>query len=364
MRILQACPYGWEMPGGVQVHVLALATRLIERGHDVLVLAPGREPPAEDFVRIVGTPIRIPYQGTVAPICPWPWSAWRVRNARTAFRPDVVHAHEPLIPSTSMYATLGSSAPTVATFHAHAERSRLLDVAAPTLRLVWRRIAIPVAVSEAAAAFVGARFAGPVRVIPNGVDVELFGDAEPPADLPEGRRVLWVGRLDPQKGFPIALRAFARLAEDLPDVSFVVAGDGPEHGAVEMLPSELRARVTMLGSVPHDELPKYHAAADAFIAPALGQESFGMVLIEAMAAGVPVVASDIAGYREVVRDGIEGSLVPPGDAEGLAAALRPILTDTEFAERLRAAGRARALEFSWAHVVDRIEAVYKEAVGG
>jgi phosphatidyl-myo-inositol alpha-mannosyltransferase len=364
VKILQACPYSWDAPGGVQVHVRELAARLIDRGHEVIVLAPARQRPTDDFVHSVGGPIRIPYQGTVAPICPWPWSAWRVRRERMTFQPDVVHAHEPLVPSTSMYVALGSEAPVVATFHAYAERSRLFDVAAPVLRFVWRRIALPVAVSEAAASFVGDRFGDRIRVVPNGVDIDLFGEAEPPPDRPPGRRILWVGRLDPQKGFPVAVRAFGRLARDFPDVSFVVVGDGPDRPAVEMLPADLRARVDMVGAVPHAELPKYLSAANVFVAPSLGQESFGMVLIEAMAVGLPVVASDIAGYREVARDGVQGLLVPPGDPEALAGSLHRVLEDGELAMRLRTAGRVRALEFSWARVVDRIEAVYKEAIGG
>jgi phosphatidylinositol alpha-mannosyltransferase len=196
------------------------------------------------------------------------------------------------------------------------------------------------------------------------VDIDLFGTAEPAAGLPPGRGVLWIGRLDPQKGFPVAVRAFERLAGELSDVSLVVVGDGPDREAAGSLPPGLRQRLRMVGTVPHTELPKYLSAADAFVAPALGQESFGMVLIEALAAGVPVVASDIAGYREVVRDGVEGLLVPAGDSQALAAALHRVLTDGQLAQRLREAGRARALQFSWASVVDRIEAVYKEAAGG
>jgi phosphatidylinositol alpha-mannosyltransferase len=364
VRIVQACPYDWNAPGGVQVHVRALTERLLGRGHDVLVVAPAAGPVAATFVRVAGRPLRVPYQGTVAPICFSASSFRRVGAALRSFRPDVVHAHEPIAPSTGMLATLRSRAPVVATFHAQAERSKLFDLAAPLLEVVSRRIAVRVAVSEAAAGFIGRRLGGEFRVVPNGVDVERFGGASPAPGLPPGRRLLWVGRLDPQKGFRMAVRAFGRLAAELPDLHLIVAGDGRDRDAVGSLPPEVRGRVVMLGTVPHELLPPYHAAADAFVAPALGQESFGMVLVEAMAAGVPVVASDIAGYREVVRDGEDGLLVPPGDPAALAAGVRRVLDDPALASRLRATGRARAERYSWDRVTDEIESIYRELADG
>jgi phosphatidyl-myo-inositol alpha-mannosyltransferase len=343
--------------------VRQLSSHLRERGHQTLIVAPGRHHPEEAEVRIVGRPVRIPYQGTVAPISFSPGSFRRVGEALRSFRPDVVHAHEPLTPSASMLATWRARVPVVATFHAHAERSGLLTAAAPALRPLWRRLRVRIAVSEAAASFVEARFGNGVRIIPNGCDVELFAKAEPAVDLPPGRRLLWVGRLDPQKGFGVAVRAFAELAAELSDLVFVVAGDGRDRGAVGSLPPRVRGRVVMLGAVPHDQLPAYHAAADAFVAPALGQESFGIVLVEAMAAGLPVVASDIPGYREVIRSDVEGLLVRPNDALALASALRRVLTDRELADRLGHAGRARAELFRWPVVVEQIESAYGDALG-
>lgn len=363
MRILLACPYSWDAPGGVQVHVRQLAQHLTARGHVVVVLAPGVRAPDEPWVRVVGRPLRIPYGGTVAPIC-FSLRSWRrIRSAVRGFRPDVVHAHEPFTPSTSMLAVLAADVPVVATFHAYLERSRLLGVAAPALRTVRRRIDHGIAVSEAAAAFVSRAFDGPLAVVPNGVDVARFAEPATPAEgLPPGRRLLWVGRLDPQKGFPVAVRAFARLAGEFDDLSFVVAGDGRDRDAIGLLAPGDRARVRMLGAVAHDAVPAYQADADAFVSSATGQESFGMVLVEAMAAGVPVVASDIPGYREVVRDGVDGLLVPPGNPGALASAVGRLLSDEELAARLAAAGRERAAEFSWERVVPRIEAIYEKAI--
>jgi phosphatidylinositol alpha-mannosyltransferase len=353
------------VPGGVQVHVRQLARALEGRGHDVLVIAPARSAEAApDPVRVVGRAVAVPYGGTVAPICFSRRSFRRIRRLIEVFEPDVLHVHEPLTPSTSMLATFAATAPVVATFHAFAERSRLMELTSPVLRTVYRRIAAPIAVSRAAAEFLGRAIPGDVEIVPNGVDVERF--ARPSAvaeDLPEGRRVLWANRLDPQKGFPVAVRAFARLAAELEDVSLVVAGDGRDRDAIGLLSERDRARVVMLGAVPNDDLPPYHAAADAFVAPALGQESFGIVLVEAMAAGVPVVASDIPGDREVVRDGVDGLLVPPRDPNALAAALRRVLEEPELSSELARGGRERAREFAWDVVAPRIVAIYERAIG-
>lgn len=361
MRISLVCPYDWEAPGGVQIHVRELARRLSEN-HEVVVLAPARGSVADPDVRVVGRPVRIPYRGTVAPVAPSPLDRRRIREALVRFAPDVVHVHEPLTPSTSMYATLVAPAPVVATFHAYLDRSRLLTAARPVLHRVWRRIRIPIAVSEAAASFSVRRFGGEARIIPNGVEVERFRRGTPPPDTPAGRVLLWVNRLDPQKGFGVAVEAFARLAADHDDLQLVVAGDGRERGAVDRLDPGVRRRVHLLGTVPHDELPDRFASADVFVSPAVGQESFGMVLVEAMAAGVPVVATDIPGYRDVLEHGRAGRLVPPGDPTALAGAVGAVLEDPAAAAALAEAGRRRAAAFSWDAVVPRIEAVYEEAL--
>jgi phosphatidylinositol alpha-mannosyltransferase len=316
-------------------------------------------------VVIVGRTVSVPFNRSVAQISLDPRSWPEVRRVLGRFAPDVVHVHEPISPSTSMAATFAATAPVVATFHAGSERRVALRIAWPLLLMVWRRLAVRIAVSEAAAAFGGGPHVDRIRIIPNGVDVELFASATP-ADLGEGPgpTLLFVNRLDPRKGFRVAIDAFARLAPGHPTLRLVVAGDGPDRGAVEGLPSSLRARVRMLGAVPHDDLPPYHAAADVFVGPALGRESFGIVLVEAMAAGLPVVASDIDGWREVVRDGLEAILVPPGDPMALAEAVGKVLADPALAARLTAAGRRRAQDYRWEVVTERIEQAYRDAVGG
>jgi len=362
MRPVLVCPYAWDDPGGVQVHVRELATQLLGRDHEVLVLAPARHRPTEPWVRAVGTPVNVPYNASNAPIDPRPWSRSRVREEIERFGPDVLHVHEPLAPSTSMWATLEAGrTPLVATFHSGATRSRLFDLAAPLLRRVARHVAVRIAVSQAAAAFARARIGGAFEIVPIGVDVERFERAVA-ADLGRGTKMLFVGRLDERKGFPIAVAAFERLAMRRPDLRLIVVGEGPDRAAVARLPGALRERVTMLGAVANADLPPVYAACDVFLGPSVGGESFGVVLVEAMAAGLPVVASDIAGYREVVRGGLDGLLVPPRDPAELASAAARVLDERSLAERLATAGRERARTCAWSEVVARLEDLYERAI--
>ncbi len=361
MKVALACPYAWDDPGGVQVHVRDLAQELLGLGHEVMVVAPVRHRANQPWVQPVGRPVDFRYNASNAPIDPRPWSYPAVRDAIAAFRPDVVHVHEPETPSTSMWATLASRAPVVATFHSGAERSRLLDVAAPLIRRLSRRIRVRIAVSRAAARFIGPRIGGTFHIVPNGVDVGRFATADP-ADLGPGPKLLFVGRLDERKGFSTAVNAFGRLASTREDLRLVVIGDGPERDALARLPLDIRSRVSMLGRVPNEDLHPYEAACDLFLGTAVGGESFGYVLVEAMAAGLPVVASDIPGYDEVVRNEVEGYLVPPRDPVAIESAVARILDDPAVAARLSAAGRARAREFDWPLVAGRILELYAQAV--
>ena len=354
MRVAIVCPYDQGSPGGVQVHVSELADQLLARGHAVDVLGPG---PGG-----LGRPIRVPYRGTVAPIAPWPGGVRTAKRALAAFAPDLVHVHEPFTPSASMWATLAATTPVVATFHAWLDRSPLYEAAAPMLRRVARRLTATIAVSDAAAGFV--RRALPELepvVVPNGVGVARFATATSRA-WPPGRRIAWTHRLDPQKGFPVMVEAFRRLAEERDDVRLSVGGDGADRGAVEALPASSRSRVSMHGRIDPADVPSLLVGADVAVAAATGQESFGYSVVEAMAAGVPVVASDIEGYREVATDGVDALLVPPADAGALAAAIGRVLDDGGLAAGLVDAGRLRAASFDWSIVAERIIDVYRSAL--
>lgn len=361
MKIALACPYAWEDPGGVQTHVRELAEHLSAGGHNVLVLAPARGRVPQTWVRVIGRPVRLRYNSSSAPIDPRPWSTRHARDALRRFGPDVVHAHEPLAPSTGMWATLASEVPVVGTFHTGAATSRLYDVSAPILRRIARRVVIRVAVSEVAATVARARIGGRFEIVPNGVHVERFERAQP-ADLGDGTKLVFVGRLDERKGFPTAVEAFARLANEHPDLRLVVVGDGPQRSVVQVAPPHARARITMVGAVANVDLPPYLAACDLYLGTSTGGESFGVVLVEAMSAGLPVVASDIPGYDEVVSEGVEGLLVPPGDPAAVAAAVGQILGDPSGAAQMSVAGRERAAEFDWSRVAGRLEQLYERAI--
>lgn len=367
MRVIQVCPYAWNSRGGVQSHVSSLARELRARGHDVLVVAPTdpRRPavPPGDGLHLLGTCTRVPVNGSVSPICLEPGAWLAVGRLMRAFNPDVVHVHEPLIPSLAMPAVWSSAAPVVATFHMHCPPSvgaLLYSILTTGLRPWSRRIALSLAVSKVAAQTVSGGVEHPVHVVPNGVDVERFAGATPMA-FPAGPKLLFVNRLDRRKGFDVALRAFAVLADRIEGLRFIVAGDGGCREALGDVPARIRERVIMLGDVPADELPSVYAAGDVFVAPARGQESFGIVLLEAMAAGLPIVASDIPGYREVVQHGRESLLVAPDNVEEVARAVARLLDSPALAAELAAAGRAHVAAFRWDLVAAQVERYYVTA---
>jgi phosphatidylinositol alpha-mannosyltransferase len=368
MKIVQVSPYSWDAPGGVQAHIRQLTKRLRGRGHDVLILAPGERPGFDPpGVKIVGRPFHIRANGAVARICFSRSSMRVVREALDEFQPDLVHAHDPLVTSTSRWATMHTSAPVVATFHSYFAQDslagRCYTMLAPFGYSVWRRLDQRIAVSQAARESVCTRMGdAPVHIVPNGTDVHVFERAVP-AKLPKGRTMLFVGRLEPRKGFPIAVRAFARLAHQYNDLQLIVVGEGVEREAVEILPRALRSRVHLLGRVSDSMLPGYYAAADVFVAPATGSESFGIVLVEAMAAGLPIVASDIAGYREVVRHGREALLVPSGDPIALGDAVERLFEHPAEARMLSENGRVRAQRYDWDTILATLDGIYSEAIG-
>ena len=367
LRVVLVCPYSWDVPGGVQVHVRELAGHLRALGHDVHILAPGRHTGRRDDAWIVGRAIPVRGNGSVARISFGPQVAMVVARALREAKPDIIHVHEPLVPSVSMHAVLNANAPVVATFHSNVGRERMsslwFQLAAPMVRPVWNKLAQRIAVSEAARHSVTSRMGDDeLLIVPNGVAVDRFAGATP-ATLPPGRHLLFVGRLEERKGFRIAVEAFAQLATLYADLRLLVVGDGSERDAVDELEPAVRSRVEMLGRVDDERLASYLRAATLYLGPATGGESFGIVLAEAMAAGLPIVASDISGYRDVARSGVEALLVPPGDPGALVAAVRQVLDDPALAKSLGERGRKRAHDFAWDAVTERIVAVYREVLG-
>jgi phosphatidylinositol alpha-mannosyltransferase len=367
LRIVQVSPYSWDVPGGVQVHVRELSAHLRELGHEVKILAPGKRGGHRPDVQIVGRAVPVRGNGSVARISFGPQVGSVVERAFREFRPDVIHVHEPLVPSVSMHAVLNArDTPVVATFHSNVGRERTsslwFKLAVPLVRPVWDGVARRIAVSEAARHSVTSRMGdGDLQIVPNGVDVGRFASATP-APLPAGRHLLFVGRLEERKGFRIAVQAFEQLAARYADLRLLVIGDGSERDAVDTLSPSARGRVDMLGRVDDDRLASYLKAADVYIGPATGGESFGIVLAEAMAAGLPIVASDIPGYRDVARDGQEALLVTPGDPAALVSGVSRVLDDPALAKALGTSGAERARQYDWDTVTHRVVSLYRDVL--
>ncbi len=360
MKVALVSPYAWDTPGGVNAHVRSLAAQLRARGHEVRIIAPA-DGAVERGVVPVGRTIGIPFNGSVARLAFGPRVAARVRVALRRARPDVIHIHEPFSPSASLLALMAAKAPVVATFHAAIE-SRVYLASRRALGPWWRKIGAAIAVSDAACRTVDRIFGPGAAIIPNGVDVSAFDEVPPPD--PDARSVLYFGRLERRKGPQVLAAALPSLFARVPDARVVFAGDGPMRRAVQdAIPPRFTDRVSLAGRFGDEDKPRILGGATVVCLPAIGGESFGITLLEALAAGRPVVATAIPGYAAVVRDGRDAVLVPPDDPETLAAALAEILRDREQIRRLAIAARQRAAAFDWPVVAGRIEAVYRQVAG-
>jgi phosphatidylinositol alpha-mannosyltransferase len=367
VKIGLVCPYEWTVPGGVGNHVRALAAELRRAGHRVDVLAPAERPVAEPGFVGLGGSMPVPYNGSVARIAFGPRALVRVRRAVGRGGYDLLHVHEPLSPSVGLLAVTGTRTPAVGTFHANLGRSLALEAAGPLLGRVYDRLAGRIAVSASARDTWQGRFGGTMTVVPNGVAPEFFAGPKPIEGWGDGPTVLFVGRLEPRKGLVYLVRAFLRLKPAFPRLRLLVVGRDDRHmkdKAMAMVPPRLRPDLVFVGAVPQADLPSWYASADVFCAPSVGGESFGIVLAEAMAVGLPVVCSDIGGYRDVVHDGTDGLLVPPRDPEALAAALASLLDNPARLAAMGEAAATAARRYAWETVAGEVVEVYRTALGG
>lgn len=366
MKIALVSPYDYPYPGGVTSHVRHLYSEFTSMGHDVRILAPSSNRNIEkeqDDVYRVGGVRRIPANGSIARITLSFRLARRVREILQDESFDVVHAHEPLMPFLPPTVLRYSTALNVGTFHAYRGSYYGYFYGRPILRRVFANLDARIAVSRAAKRFVRQYFMAPYRIIPNGVDVERLHPSavEPLPQLCDGRpNILFVGRPEKRKGVGYLLRAYPRIKNAFPDARFIIVGagdweDSPYRAYIER--HGLRD-IHIAGYVSEEDKARYLRSAHVFCAPAIQGESFGIVLLEAMAAGLPVVASEIVGYRDVVTDGQEGLLVPPRDPGAVADAVCTILQNPALAAAMGEAGIETAAQYSWEHIAEQIIDLY------
>lgn len=372
MKIGIVSPYDWSYPGGVRDHVRHLADQFIVMGQEVVILAPAsgvKGKLVEANVYKMGGTTPLPINGSIARIALNPYLGRQVRAVLQRERFDVIHLHEPLLPGLSLTVLRYSRALNVGTFHAYAHSSMTSTSylayasAYPFLRPYFRRLSGHIAVSRAAQSFIAHYFPADYRIIPNGVNLERFGPQVAPfPQLMDGKRnILFVGRFERRKGAKFLLRAIPTIRERYPDTRFIFVGEGSLRPGFQHFVERHGWRdVLFTGYVSDEDVPRYFASADIYCSPAIGGESLGVVLLEAMAAGKPVVASNIEGYATVIDHERDGLLVPPRDSESLAFAIGRLLASDTLRHRLITAAHQKARDYAWPQVAARVLDYYDE----
>ena len=370
MKIAQVSPYDWNYPGGIRDHVLNLSEQFIQMGHDVHILAPGsvtKGTLSKSHIYTIGRTIPFPFNGSIARISLIPDLTWSVRRILQREHFDVIHIHEPLVPSISLAVLRLSRSLTIGTFHAFAQSDitslphLAYTSAHPLLHRYFRRLDGRIAVSNAAYQFISHYFPADYRIIPNGIDLQRFNPhIVPLPQFMDGKwNILFVGRFEKRKGVRYLLRAIPAIRERHPNTRFIFVGDGrPRAGFQHLVVQTEWPDVVFTGYVSDDEKLRYFASSHVFCAPATGGESMGIVLLESMAAGTPVVASNIQGYATVVTSGVDGLLTTPRDSEELANAVSSLLENEPLRQQLICAGLQKVRDYVWPQVAHRIMDYY------
>jgi phosphatidyl-myo-inositol alpha-mannosyltransferase len=365
MKIALVSPYDLAVEGGVNSHIAPLAHEIRSRGHQVVIVGPCLGEPSmgsEPDVVVIGRPVAIPSAGSVARIAISLRLSGKVKELLAREQFDVVHVHEPLAGTVPITFLRHSEAINVGTFHAAKEGgSRLYAYSKRILKRWFRRLDGKIAVSPAAERLVSRYFPGYFNIIPNGVNIERFTGASPlPQFQDDKRNILFVGRMEKRKGLKYLLRAFIAVKGEMPNCRLIVAGEGRLRERYERTIRKAGVEdVVFAGFVQDADLPRYYASADICCFPATGNESMGYVLLEAMASGKPVVASNIEGYATVITDGVEGHLVEPKNPEALALSLVHLLADADRRREMSVRARLRAEEYGWDRVAQRVLSYYE-----
>ena len=367
LKIGIVCPYGWDTPGGVQIHIKELAQWLIAKGHEVSVLAPVTDEfgALEPWVVSAGRPISIPYNGAVAKVIFGPLASSRVKQWITSGNFDLLHLHEPAIPSLSLLAGWAGDGPMVATFHAAANPQKVANAIGTMLDPLIERITAKIAVSEIARETLKDRFNTEAVVIPNGINTKKFEGIGIRAEWALPNTIGFIGRFDePRKGLAVLLEALPKIVEEIPNLRVLVAGPGNPQDFHKLVPTELRERITFLGRISELEKAQFFKSISLYIAPNTGSESFGIILAEAMAARTPIVASNLPAFSQLLDDGKSGAIFESENPDSLAQTVLNLLGNEKERTSLALAGYEKAKSFDWDSVGEQILSVFDMALAG
>jgi phosphatidylinositol alpha-mannosyltransferase len=367
LKIGIVCPYGWDTPGGVQIHIKELTQWLIAKGHEVSVLAPvtTEDENIEPWIVSAGRPISIPYNGAVAKVIFGPLASSRVKQWISAGEFDLLHLHEPAIPSLSLLAGWAGDGPMVATFHAAANSQKVANAVGTMLDPLIERITAKIAVSETARDTLKDRFQTEAVVIPNGIDTSKFNGIGIRAEWALPNTIGFIGRFDePRKGLSVLLEAIPKIVNEIPNLRILIAGPGDSADFSKQVPLQIRDRVTFLGRISELEKAQFFKSISLYIAPNTGGESFGIILAEAMAARSAIVASDLPAFKSLLEGGKSGEIFTSQDSSALAQAVIALLKDEKRRDELAEAGLARSQIFDWNTVGEQILSVYEMSLVG
>jgi len=365
LKIGIVCPYSWDTPGGVQNHIRDLAEFLITSGHNVSVLAPAvDETKLPEYVVNAGKPISIPYNGAVARVLFGPVAFARVRQWISQGDFDLLHLHEPAIPSISLLACWAADGPMVGTFHAAAKRQKIIFAIGPILEPAIEKLSARIAVSEAARLTLTDHLDTDAVIIPNGIYANRYSQGQR-IDKWSGNTIGFIGRFEePRKGLSVLIDALPVISRFAPDVKILVAGPGDPAEVIENIDPQLRQRFEFLGKITESEKADFMSSVAVYVAPNTGGESFGIILAEALAGGACVVASDIPAFDDLLGQGEYGALFESESATELAKVVIDLLRDEKKRRELSLRGKERAQLFDWTVVAQQIYSVYEMSIVG
>jgi phosphatidylinositol alpha-mannosyltransferase len=367
IRIGMVCPYGWDTPGGVQTHMKDLAQYLLGEGHKVSILAPITNENAvmEDYVVNAGKPISIPMNGSVARVLFGPIASSRAKQWIAAGNFDLLHLHEPAIPSLSLLACSAAEGPLVGTFHVSTPKKKAIYAIGPILEPIVEKLTARIAVSELARSTLKDHFDTDAVVIPNGIAGAKYAEAPIVAEYNDNNVIGFLGRFEePRKGLHVLIDALAIVSRFAPDVKLLIAGPGDIAEVQKNIDSQLRNRIKFVGQLDDAQKASFLRSIPIYVAPNTGGESFGIILTEALSAGTAVIASDIPAFKSTLENGEIGALFKNGDCADLARVIVSLLRDEELRRQYANKGKLGAQKYDWQVVAEQIENVYEMAIAG